>query len=1430
MNNLRLYNYYQTMCLEYQTYATENEFAPRLFMDAYPEIHNKMIKLLSLESTIINKKLIETLSKEIVELLTEIKLDYRSKSGTFFSALTNIINEVKNISFKDNTVWINRMLYPKLINADLSPLSVEDKNEVLDTLLEEISISIQTINYFNIYQLLLPDILKYKFNTKNDITEKSDNIYINQRKLLEYITQTLESKYYNKRNNIGVYLNDIIQLLNGKATVLYNQTDALTIPANTEYLYIGRKTIEGKNNILFDINNFHDFSEYENNYILYLDNTDNCFKEFDLNYNNIERNYAIDLILRFGISIINLINLNNPEFFDEIKSFTFEKNITETETEKYIDVLKISKKNQAILYKLTWDYYNLNEQLNKLYWKPDINVILNKYLGIQLVYELYNSETTFETDESGFICGNNLIYKIQDDGNYKMTAELYNNDNNYISIINNDNKGKYIIENNPYLVEFKINTEHVAGTDNHKLLRDILLVLGYNVDPIIKSKKTKYNKNVKNQFYQIFYDDNYYTFNLLYYTIYHCDIHKNEKSDPIKMLSYHENDNYQISRQNYKELMRDELYYSNNYENILRTSWMGNNFDHKKYIIGDKYKVSDLQKEYNAIIKKYDANNTLSQTEIINLMKEDFIKNIYGSIEKLKFIHGSDIHTSNTLYKFMVDFNYDKNIDDYYFKSELVRIINIYYTIFLPTEYRYSDPIISKYFMSWMCNSLINPNYSNRGSVCNIYGMYKYGLKKLITFIDDYGEQMGLTLITKNESTYDYDLDYKSEKDEIRNSIKNDKELKKYEDFMDVNYKKYIYAYTLKDYSLEKHTTEYGLISGLLYTYTEHLKYLNSASCPQQGVLIQYKDIIDNNINDNQFTQYFENTMQEIFTDIIARTENYDNSVQNWIKIADGFGTIFYCTDFEGNFFDDQNFNIGDQIRNNNFYKPDACEKCCENYAEFGAFRLYKLFRDINIIIKYNQLNLGNITFEPNNKIYAKIDTLNNIGINYNNKTITYNSFQYNWDTQTMTINNNIKTKLGEYIIKSYKPNPDKNEYVYINHIHPNGVIDFNSEGSILKVYLSSDVHKKPKPFPKTINIPINTTLSIYEQLYVHDGKITLSNKETLNGTGLDNGKYIIESIDFNVVITNEDGEYGHIRIATIYPNGIVNFNTESSLINDTKIELYNNTDIYLDGRISLNTGTIININGTVTLPDGTTVHPDGTIENPDKPNTEELDSWDVLNISTTPVKFNNSIMVEDFNKLMLRKAFPDNFKDRLILTEDVINEIQGNKYGVSQRKIKEALAQFGKYPMYLEKYFMNSSINYKLPGLFQLRCKCKFENLPSIADYLDPDELDFIKNEAVEVVVQGENMIVKRGRIDSNEPVYLVGIEISNNKIFNIPKIEIENPSDCLLVLDFQQFSNKWAYVELYIDEYKFENPYIVELRNSTFGTLNNEKYITQF
>ena len=213
----------------------------------------------------------------------------------------------------------------------------------------------------------------------------------------------------------------------------------------------------------------------------------------------------------------------------------------------------------------------------------------------------------------------------------------------------------------------------------------------------------------------------------------------------------------------------------------------------------------------------------------------------------------------------------------------------------------------------------------------------------------------------------------------------------------------------------------------------------------------------------------------------------------------------------------------------------------------------------------------------------------------------------------------------------------------------------------------------------------------------------------------------------------------------------------------------------------------------------------------------------DIFDDSLKDKQLQKEFSVKEFNKLMLRKCFPYNFKRTLMCNQDILDAVDGSKYSIPNSKIKETLCEYGKYPYYLEHYFMTSRIDYKLKGKFNIRCLANLSTLPNVIKYLDTDELNY---QIKEVLIQGKDMIIKNGKIASIGDVYLVGVELSNDHMFRVPPSKITNKG-LLKVIDVQQFDNIYDRVELYLDDKNITDYIVKPLTLETIGTLKNMKYI---
>ena len=347
---------------------------------------------------------------------------------------------------------------------------------------------------------------------------------------------------------------------------------------------------------------------------------------------------------------------------------------------------------------------------------------------------------------------------------------IFTNINNELNMLPDHNFHKYIVEflNNLNFISFEdnfilfnkliyiklvnANLSPLSDTEKNNLLNIILKEIRTK-QKIDITLKPKYNKNVKNQYYQLYYSDEYGMYKNITNLLYYCDIHDN--NNETITLNYDDENNNQISRRSNKNLVSDKLYYNINYENY-KLDMINDNLQHIDYIIGEKYSDEELKQKYQRLLKKYAHNN--SKEELITNISNTFINNLTNTIERLKFNHSPDIYLSDLLDYCVINFNYDKYIDDKYFNGAIIKFINTYISCIYPTEYRITDDIISKYFMSLIYSCIMNDeynSYSRAGSICNLYGMYKYTQNNLDVFYNNIKSKIGQI----DDNTYNYDLD-----------------------------------------------------------------------------------------------------------------------------------------------------------------------------------------------------------------------------------------------------------------------------------------------------------------------------------------------------------------------------------------------------------------------------------------------------------------------------------------------------------------------------------------------------------------------------------------------------------------------------------------------------------------------------------------------
>ena len=1546
--HVNLFGSYINLCLEWENYSRTvgDKEKCLLFYDEYPEIHNNIMKLLSLEVTKNNIILIGKLKQSTVLQLKEIQSSLLTITPELNAAINIILNnnnlgsngvngsgDTIPLYNNDNTLWFNRLIYPRIVNSNLSQLSTSDKTELLNHMLREMRYSLDpSHNYDNI--LTLQTISQLKYNNNDDILLKDKSgKYINQNKLYTFILNKFKEKQYDMdRTSLSIIIYELIKLLGCKLSYSYNSMplESEFNINDDEYIFIGVKNnsnhIQIEHNLIPDV-----ISNYKQYYILYNPKEETTFDDSMNFLNKKELEYTSDILINYYISLSNLKDIKKYNW-REAKDSTISYILNEKRC-KVLDLTHRTTYNNLEYYKLInnlcFDFYKFYENLNLKGRFNQFNEFLNKYFGFKIkVNKVDNYNDTAGRNKAitdirnklrginGILCNNNLCYIDVSDSkwNYiintpipisatnlfsKLQSLIY--ESNIESILPETNDGSliYFIFYNDSDDITQIDTPLIYNNPNYReLIYDLSSTLSYNCVDLLKSYRLPYNPKIENPWYQLYYNNDYAMYLYEIYNIYPCDLHKNNNYKENNCLEFNQSLQQQISRQYNTQFLTDKLHYSNNFENNQKVG-IDTYQNGDIYMIGDKYSTPELLKMYYNIINKY-SNSKKDENMAITNISDEFINNFYDAYEKLKFIHGSNKfgnYTAEIGYHVIMNFNYDKYIDEKYFNGQFIKLINIFYSINVPNEYRVSDRVVTKYQLSSFYNYLINDDYNKKENICHWYGMVKYAANKVKQFKKSFAKSLGIT----ESDQYNPDLDSN------RKLAEKNGDLERYSKFMDVNYIKVINAYVGFEYEDLPVYEINGLLSGIEYLYNEYIRYYEEDYAYKNYLTDEAKKKINDDLEYNEYTQSFEEGIKNIISINIS-----DDKMNIWKKIGEAIDSIFYCTNFKGKYHDDENMNLPYYDTNNNFYKPNACDECNKNYIKFSTNKFYKIFESANkfIYIKYNYQALIDHFDYNNGKFVFKndFDPIESIRLKQLNKTtykcnLSPGSIYYDIKTDKVSklkyydldnpisiinseivdvniifngvkiaknsilldeslldnmiiLNRNEFKSLGEFkekypsdiFIYNNSQDDDNNYRLFIrtlNKMDNNNYLVADAYTTVI-----NDKNESDHQFSQDtkISVPSGNIVNIYKSLnYNYINEFYILDKTQ-------NYKYSLKTNNYNQLINSimvegyatlikyydkdskeyNDGNRCEIKVEYIY----INPETNKYIVKHQSISGndFISEDVPLEEKydyIILNKPSI-QVENTVIKGESLKENYEiigwyqtlynNTILNDDVSKSDNQYIINIKNIDTTPIKFNSKMLVKDFNQLMLRKCFPNSFKDKLYPTIGAINNIDDTLYDIPYRTIKQAMFEFSKYPMFLEKYFMNSRVDYKLHGLFQLKCRCKFKTIPKLTKYLNPDQIDFTKNE---IIIQGKDMIVNNGRVHSENDIYIVGIEISNNKIYDIPKILIKNTS-LLYVLDFQQFTNPYNYIELYIDKYKFKDPHIVKLSHLTYNLLKNCKYTT--
>lgn len=489
-----------------------------------------------------------------------------------------------------------------------------------------------------------------------------------------------------------------------------------------------------------------------------------------------------------------------------------------------------------------------------------------------------------------------------------------------------------------------------------------------------------------------------------------------------------------------------------------------------------------------------------------------------------------------------------------------------------------------------------------------------------------------------------------------------------------------------------------------------------------------------------------------------------------------------------------------------------------ENYYTLNTFTTKKYDNNENLIIYIDELNCSinqylikrdeNYLYQLNNR-----DNISKIIENYPSKkfvimTNLYNINNSNISEKIFNISDTTSLKIGEDVIFNNDMSIKNNKY----KVNTNFMITNSKEYDFSK----TSIFKTTSGVTATYNNNIisndygyvlitNTTLDDQLPHKIYAIIITDMKKFKKNSEISKLATAIEFDYNFDHTLTSKSIDYNELLLDETY----IILNTNKIIIDGKNVEgVQLNSDlIYYDWDSPLSNVVITDKTYTI---NNVNVDKDYIIK-------------DVKNMYLNSSKLQKEFSVKDFNKLMLRKCFPDNFKRTLVCNQDVLDAIDGSKYAIPDIKIKEALCEYGKFPLYLEHYFMSSKIDYKLKGKFNLRCIANLSKMPDVVKYLDRDELEYVNKE---VLVQGDDMIIKDGKIISGGDVYLVGIEINNDHMFRVPPTKILNKV-LLNVIDFQQFDNIYDRIELVLDNKDITDYIVKPLTLETIGTLKDMKYI---
>lgn len=965
----------------------------------------------------------------------------------------------------------------------------------------------------------------------------------------------------------------------------------------------------------------------------------------------------------------------------------------------------------------------------------------------------------------------------------------------------------------------------------------------------------EYYKNIKSELYHYYYNKEA-KYND-YFDLVYCNKHKidNYQLNSIS-LSHCNINNNQISRGVYNKLLNDNKYY--------------NNFNSDNYIIGEEMDNKTLLNKIKVIKNNYSTNNNYDEKLLLKSF-EDEVLNIYQSLPSGYNIYVEECYGISNLNNYFTPFVINKLIDDKYFDGKITYFVNAVYHILNPGKVRINDNIISKYDLSLFTK--LNSEDDNKEIYKN-----KIILLELLYIKNQFDNWYGSI---KNKLGF-IDNKYYANLDIIRKLAKDNNELNEYSNMMDINYER-----TLKMNNYNKYDFKLPLTK--TYNIFEVIKdiCINWINLIVDNSGDTYNDINDiqrnNQFEDNEYINYFKYSILNIFNDdkyyysILQTLDNIiPNNISNVItknninKLINKQNICYKCYDNFIKFSVERFYNVVEKINlmkkyydtlgciidyYNDYYIINDDIMYIDNISDFEediSSKYVYMLKDNNNKLCEITLNKGSVVFssgkilnisKPGNcvidMLYTNIITkgskikskfIDNLII-FKPKTLKHflkkyfigktliklNKDKVNISENTYTYKYNqleffkILFKENEY--KLYKTTINKTNYeISLNKFSDNNEYteidipenDNNYYTIIDDIYLTKTkpghyLITKDNNYQYLINKNNNYISALINKIGLGPYVIMVKDNNSISKVGISNCLYMKNKDDiynyiFSINDFSDNGKFYEVDNYYIISN-IKPFIVQNELIGESlneDIEIYD-WEKRLCGvnYISMENNEYISENN------------DQLIQ-----------------------KFKTEFTIKEFNELMLRKCFPDKFKSMYIINKEVIENIDSEKYFISKSQVEDALYNYGKYPKYLEHYFMNHNVDYKLKGIFNIRCIINPNNLLSVINnYFNIEEFKYVYYEAI---VQGKDMIINNGQIISAKgDIYLVGIEINNNKIINIKPVIIKNKG-FVNVIDFQQFNDCYGYVKLYVDKYKIKNPHIIKLSHLTYNSLKNCKYIT--